>query len=529
MSSASKSPAKSFTPSPQQDAFAAVPITRKSLVIVRAFAGAGKTTTLELLARRNPTKRFLYLVFGNKNAKEAKERMPSNVDPSTVHALALAQYGERYRAAGKLDPTKHEVKTMDVVKRFNCSAVDAAAALAMVAKHLNTTEWAMTEDLIPSDWKGSGWSRKQLVMLAERVLSAMQNLNDVEFQATHDLYLKEWVMSKPLLKDYDCIIVDEAQDSNPLTLALIMHHYDSGTAGLVLVGDSHQNIYAFRNTVNALEELRPRQTHEFALTESYRYPPKIGKMATAILRHLKGEKRQVVGKAPAPPETWMEDAFAAAKAEREKPEAIRDRKKLEGPKACMLSRTNATLIRMAIAMLDSKPDAKFHFAGTNKRDNWSPRKGYKFAEMEDACALALADPKKPAPEMHTKLLKPFKRWAQFKEFAASTGDNEANMLIRLVESIKPENLPAKLRQIEDASGHDKLFMTLATAHKSKGLEWDRVKILSDFQNIFAKKDEMGRHELEQEANLLYVAVTRAKKELVVCQKGINDWLEANAA
>lgn len=50
---------------------------------------------------------------------------------------------------------------------------------------------------------------------------------------------------------------------------------------------------------------------------------------------------------------------------------------------------------------------------------------------------------------------------------------------------------------------------MTTAHKSKGLEFDHVSIADDFHLLC--EDDIDR----QEANLLYVAVTRAKKNLVL--------------
>jgi superfamily I DNA/RNA helicase len=52
-------------------------------------------------------------------------------------------------------------------------------------------------------------------------------------------------------------------------------------------------------------------------------------------------------------------------------------------------------------------------------------------------------------------------------------------------------------------------MTLSTAHKSKGLEWSKVALANDFK----VPDEDGMP--DEEAYLLYVAITRAKTVLDV--------------
>jgi superfamily I DNA/RNA helicase len=56
-------------------------------------------------------------------------------------------------------------------------------------------------------------------------------------------------------------------------------------------------------------------------------------------------------------------------------------------------------------------------------------------------------------------------------------------------------------------------IVLSTVHKSKGREWDRVYILGRDQLMpsrYARQD----WQVQQELNLIYVAITRAKAELI---------------
>lgn len=48
-------------------------------ILVRAFAGTGKTTTLVGFARSNPTLRILYLCYNSSVKKAAKGKFPRNV------------------------------------------------------------------------------------------------------------------------------------------------------------------------------------------------------------------------------------------------------------------------------------------------------------------------------------------------------------------------------------------------------------------------------------------------------------------
>jgi superfamily I DNA/RNA helicase len=68
---------------------------------------------------------------------------------------------------------------------------------------------------------------------------------------------------------------------------------------------------------------------------------------------------------------------------------------------------------------------------------------------------------------------------------------------------------------DEANGN----LTLCTIHKAKGKEWERIFILDEsrFFPKWAKKEWMK----EQEKNIVYVAVTRAKKDLIFIQS--NNW------
>lgn len=56
-------------------------------------------------------------------------------------------------------------------------------------------------------------------------------------------------------------------------------------------------------------------------------------------------------------------------------------------------------------------------------------------------------------------------------------------------------------------------VTVSTAHRSKGLEWPVVVLNEDFADI--TDPLLPDDERTDETNLLYVAVTRARKTLVI--------------
>lgn len=61
-------------------------------------------------------------------------------------------------------------------------------------------------------------------------------------------------------------------------------------------------------------------------------------------------------------------------------------------------------------------------------------------------------------------------------------------------------------------GESPKVFTLSTIHKAKGREWDRVYILH--RELMPSRYAKQAWQLEQERNLEYVAITRAKNELI---------------
>src|SRR5262249_49130550 len=75
--------------------------TGRPLKIV-AFAGAGKTSTLQILANSRAT-RGVYLAFNKSVAAEAAQRFPTTVDCRTIHSIAWRAVQSSHRfSTGKL-------------------------------------------------------------------------------------------------------------------------------------------------------------------------------------------------------------------------------------------------------------------------------------------------------------------------------------------------------------------------------------------------------------------------------------------
>jgi superfamily I DNA/RNA helicase len=118
--------------------------------------------------------------------------------------------------------------------------------------------------------------------------------------------------------------------------------------------------------------------------------------------------------------------------------------------------------------------------------------------------------------------KGFQNFESFKAFAKNTNDNELIGKIQTVEKYK-ERIPGLLEKIKSCCNSNPKFADyiFTTTHKAKGLEWKTVILLDDFFEIPNGLLSLGRKKKDQdnvqddEKNILYVAMTRAKQYLVL--------------
>jgi F-box protein 18 (helicase) len=105
---------------------------------------------------------------------------------------------------------------------------------------------------------------------------------------------------------------------------------------------------------------------------------------------------------------------------------------------------------------------------------------------------------------------------ELKHEADLRGDIDTMRALTLLERMGAEDFKEAVESlIEIARNAKKTAAThILTAHKAKGLEWANVRLSNDFVSRFVEKDGRMRKEVpEQEINLLYVAVTRARNHV----------------
>lgn len=475
-------------PTPEQ---IAIFQSQAEILKIKAGAGTGKTTTLRGLAATQSNSRMLYLAFNKAIKEEAQARFPRNVRAMTAHGLAYGRLGKYYgnipnKLAGDLKPfhVLPEIKPSlssippALHNLYGGRVIDTIKAF-LVSPDFEMGEAHLSLGASPGEKKH--FSGEQILQDAFRLWEMMID-TDHKLPMIHDGYLKLFQLEEPDL-DYDVILLDEAQDTNPVTQALVERQWGRK----VYVGDEHQAIYGFRGARNAMALIEADEEH--FLTGSFRFGSGIARVANAILvakgeQELRlrglGKPSRVAPVDPRQPHTYI-------------------------------SRGNSALFSRAVQALDA--NEQFAFVG--------PLYSYRLDLMEQTYGLMegrnVSDP----------FLKAFSRFEELEEYAEALEDREWMGRCKLVSKYS-RRIPYLVSQIQARAGtypdHRRYQVVLTTAHRAKGLEFDRVILADDFMDFFDDeqatwKDLTEASEQEkEEVNLQYVAATRSRSCLEVGEK-----------
>jgi F-box protein 18 (helicase) len=454
----------------EQHAIIDYPLHGQDVLKVMAFAGTGKTTTLVHFAEARPQWRFLYVAFNKSVQLEAARKFPDNVLCKTAHSLAWPQFGAPYR-----DQLIGALRVNTVMDALGLPQYESTQLLVdTLTRFLVSADSQIQPHHVPelaAQLYGPE-SIPDFVAVAAYLWQRMQDPHDDTIGMLHDGYLKLFQQSRPVL-DVDCILLDEAQDTNPVTADLLL----SQPCAKVLVGDPHQQIYRFRGAVDIMDGMAARTT--LYLTQSFRFGPEVAQLANELLRTFKAETHPVHGR---------------SEASRIGP--------VEGPHT-VIARTNAVLFKEAV---DLYPDHRLGFVGGIQ--------GYRFSLIVDTYYLYANAPDR----IRDPYIKSFSQFAELRQFAETVKDWELTARCKLVETYRHQ-IPELIACItaKAVAATEQADVVLTTAHKSKGLEFAQVKLTDDF--IHLMKTSTERLPPEQvdpdEVNLIYVALTRTQERVEV--------------
>ncbi|MGH8996730.1 MAG: UvrD-helicase domain-containing protein [Acidimicrobiales bacterium] len=466
-----------FAPTPEQQAIIDAAATGKA-VAISAGAGTGKTSTLRMIAEARPKTRMLYVAYNKAIQVEAKKSFPINVTAKTAHSLAYREFGAlmRDRLNGPRMRGADTARILGVrgdfgfdAERIFSVAAQASLAMGMVGRFCRSADDEITaHHLLPPEGltdDETTFLARHLLPLARRAWADLTSGPKGKCHPTHDVYLKQWQLSKPRLAGWDVILYDEAQDADPAIADVVEHQHH---AQLVAVGDSAQAIYGWRGAGDFLN--RVDAAHRLRLTQSWRFGQAVADEANVWLGVV-GTDMRIVGS----------------------PHRDSTLEPLDRPDA-ILCRSNGGTID---ALLDAHNDrVRVHLVGDGK-------------EML-ALAQAAQQLQDGKPAGHPELAA-FTSWDQVVEYTEK--DPAGSDLVVAVRMIEKYGADGVVAAIDGAVPERSAQLIVSTAHKAKGLEWDKVRVANDFTEPLNKETGEPLPIPRAKAMLAYVAVTRAMDNL----------------
>jgi UvrD/REP helicase N-terminal domain/UvrD-like helicase C-terminal domain len=460
-----------FRPTEEQEFCSSEYATGDDLVI-SAYAGSGKTATLSLLSERDQDSKICFLAFNKKIAMAAGRKFPSNVDCRTAHSHAYRAVGRIYepRLNGPKIYAKQHARFLGIKSGLEVGEDQVLSPYNLAVQVQQTVKNFCYSAEQEIDWMhvpflvGANMSilRAFCVPLARKMWEDKQ-LKEGHCAFTHDDYFKLWSLSKPRLP-FDVVMVDEAQDSNPALISVVM---EQRQAQKVLVGDANQQIYAWRGAVDAMTIFPAKR--RAVLSKSFRFGERIADEANKWLALLDN--------------TLPLKGFEVIDSKLEH---------LDVPNA-VLCRTNAQAV--ATALDCGIQGQRYAIVGGTQGIR-------RFAES--AGALMNND---SFGVRHPDLVA-FKTWQQVREFVNEEG-GELKPVVNMIDQYGVDTIVKVCDEAvdEERGAPD---VTISTAHKAKGLEWDKVKIAGDFKEPVEPETGEAKPMSRSEMMLLYVSVTRAQ-------------------
>lgn len=530
--------------------------TTQDSLIIDALAGTGKTSTLIELIKILPQASALVLAFNRPIADEMAGKLPPIprnriVHVKTLHAAGLWILNQHFPRL-VLDKNASEELISEACSGGVSMRVRAVALkLLRLAKDFQYAReldadfaFHLGSDFALFDKLESGQEMQRCIEIVQRAYTASLDLTK---RKTIDFPDMGWL---PLVLDlqppsrYRAILLDEAQDVNPNQLEMVERLLVPG-GRIIAAGDLNQQIYGWRGAVGDAVWARLRDHHKASslpLTTTWRCDRAIVAEANQLVPGLRARPDAGDGLVSSMPEADFHNVVDT----------------IDGS-VFVLSRTNAELLRVALEMWRKRTP----FNVRQSVDVLLPLKGVLRKLLKGDVRQPVATKKTALDDaaiedtlhrFHLRLQQSEARVARtfvtlaaekvdrgfvafrqsiaawymtemMKANAAGSStwaeriDEQHRMLLYCLNYVAD---PWEIEGLLDGiySFDDTCWITLSTVHKAKGLEADHVFLLREtFMRYQNRKDREGRliEIPQEEENILYVAITRAKRTLTWVQ------------
>lgn len=465
--------------------------------VVQAVAGSGKTTTLKMVAQA-VYGRIQVVAFNKPVANELASKMPSNAHCSTLHSVGNRAWsgGRKVEISG--DKTKRIVRYLqedrgEIPRWFPSRKVAKVVSLAKNEGLVPEGVENMT-GLVPDtrdQWEAlldhygvetdDRVTPDLLISAARKVL-----LKGIEYGRRivdfDDMLYLPTLTEGSVFSRTPWVFVDELQDFSGLQREMVIRMVSSGGRFLG-VGDRHQAIYGWRGAdVNSMNVIRSKTNSvELPLSICYRCPTKVLDIARTFVPSIEAAPGALPGIVEAP------DTFKLADVK---------------PGHLVVCRNRAPGITLAYRLLGAGVPVRVLGASV----------GQGIVSLIESFNKEWVEEMLEALSIRTMLAIARAKKREDDEGAEEAIDQDAT--IRAVA----EGLPSVEKTADLVRHVTSLFglpedgkVLVGTIHSVKGLEADEVWFLD--RDLIPSRGAKQEWQKEQEKNLFYVGVTRARRAL----------------
>ena len=478
-------------------------------IAISAVAGSGKTTTITAACRRlNLNERdVIFLAFNVAISEKLKNTLKGYAYASTLHAFGLSVLKQLYN---------HKEYGMRIkVDKWKYHNYVRNNALELSNIITEETDSAKVFGFACNVVKLYDLARVNLIKYNDKDLSELRNLCDEhnlltlfdEVEVCNELLKTAYKMPKDLTIDftdmivlplfhkefiptYKYVFIDEAQDLNRAQRELMLCVAKNGR--FIAVGDRNQAINGFCGAdCNSFDKIANQpNTIELPLSVNYRCGTNMIAMAQDIVPQIKAHDGAIKGE--------ISHTKQLAKS------LFRD-------KDMVLCRTSAPLVGLCMKLIESgitaivkgkdiAQDLKNLVENANTKDI---QEVLAYLETEKQKVIDIIKEQRKCDEATAK------NSARYINLEDRCKCIENICMYSIKDTTQLKSYINKIfsdDNIENA-------VTLSTIHKAKGLEANRVIILLPHK-LPLKFPHQQEWQLKQETNLKYVAITRARKELI---------------
>ena len=476
---------------------------------INAVAGSGKTTTIVECCKRLHMSKYdvKFLAFNKSIVEELTMKIGNVADVSTLHSFGFSIL-RKVNPKVKTFNGKYTMQIRDYVRDLDgkdnnnfVAIVNAASKLFNLCR-VNLLSENDTEAINNLCEEHNIVPLGSEITIVRTLLKDCYHLDSVKPEIDFTDMIVLPLFYREFIPTYKVVFIDEAQDLNTAQRELMLAAAKNGR--FVAVGDRNQAINGFAGAdCESFDKIASQpNTKELPLSVNYRCGRNMIELAQQIVPAIEAHEGAIDGVVTNTNEMTLQ---------------------LFQPNDMVLCRSAAPLVSLCLKLIKAGVTAIV--------------KGKDIAEG----LISLIEKSK------AKTIKGFETWAE----------NEKEKLARDIakkEKITPEEARETgrfvsycdridcilavgeqthdLEKVKDtlneifSDANIKNAVNLSTCHKSKGLESDRVIIVLPDKLPLSWKGQKA-WQYQQELNLKYVALTRAKKELVFVDLDIKNFLKVD--